>query len=361
MKKFTISCLMLLCLCGAAFAQNDLQVLSVVKLTKSESITVKQLKARCTIFEKQNGKKLTVDERIQVLKSLKEEKLVLQAAAKAGISIPDSAVDQYFLQTMSASVGANVTEKQLNELLQKQQGKTLDQVLLEQIGMNVVDYKAFMKNQLMAQNYVVQQNQKEIQNIAATDQEINRFYDSNKSNFVQTDMVKVFMVIVPKTNNPEASKTKINDLKTKYTNKTYSVAKFVEEANKDNSGFQAGEILIPKNEQYAASMGISYDLLNKLFSQSAGYITDATETNVDWRFIVVQKKYAAKILTLKDLVQPESTVTVYDYIKANLTQQKQMEFLQVAAQKIADDLNKPENVEDKKTGDALKKLLSWGN
>lgn len=361
MKKLALSFMLLFIAAGALFAQNDLQVLSVVKYNKSESITVKQLKARCVVYEKQYGKKLTLDEKKQVLKALKEEKLVLQAAAKAGLSIPDSTVDQYFLQTMSASVGANVTEKELNEALQKQQGKTLDQVLLDQVGMNVADYKIYLKNQLIAQQYIVSQKQKEIQAVAATDEEIRRFYDSNKASFVWNDMIKVFMVIVPKGSNPEAAKSKALDLRSKFASKSLSVNDIVAQANKDGSGFQAGEMLLPKNEVYANAFGMTFESLSFVFEQKEGYICDVNETISDFRFISLQKKYGAKMLSIGDIVQPETTVTVYDYIKQNLTQQKQMQYLQIAAQQVADELNKPEYVEDKKTGDALDKLLNWGD
>ena len=143
----------------AAFAQADLTPLAVVKLNKNESITVKQLKTRCETYEKQIGRALTVDERKQVLNTLIEETLIVQAAAKAGITIPDSSVDQYFAQSMSQSLGVSVTEKELEELLKKQQGKTLDEVLLEQTGMNKADYKKHLKNVLIMQQYVVQKNQ----------------------------------------------------------------------------------------------------------------------------------------------------------------------------------------------------------
>ena len=67
----------------AMFAQADLQPLAVVKLNKNESITLKQLKVRCTSYEKQINRALSVEERKQVLDTLIEETLIVQAAAKA--------------------------------------------------------------------------------------------------------------------------------------------------------------------------------------------------------------------------------------------------------------------------------------
>ena len=361
MKKLALSLVMLFIVSGAIFAQNDLQVLSVVKYNKSESITVKQLKNRCGIYEKQAGRKLSLEEKKVVLKALKEEKLVVQAATKAGITIPDSTVDQYFMQEMQASVGAIVTEKELNDLLVKQQGKTLDQVLTEQVGMNVAEYKAYLKTQLIEQQYVVSQKQKEIQAVAATDTEIRQAYESNKTSFVWNDMIKVFMVIVPKGSNAEAAKIKANDLKAKYDAKKLSVQDLITQANKEGSGFQAGEMLIPKRQEYAESLSMTFENLSALFTVEDGFTCDVNETTSDYRFLTLEKKYAAKMLALSDVVKPETTVTVYDYIKQSLTQQKQMQYLKVAAQQVADELNKPEYVEDKKTGADLDKLLSWGN
>lgn len=360
MKKFAIAMLMLLVSAGALFAQADLQPLVVVKLNKNETITVKQLKSRVDTYQKQIGKSLSIDEKKMVLDSLIEERLILQAAQKAGLSIPDSVVDQYFLQGMSQQVGANVTEKELNDLIKKSQGITLDQLLQSQVGMNVAEYKAYLKNQLIAQQYVVQQKQAELQAVAPTDDEIRLFYESNKASFVWNDMMKVFMVIVPAGNNPDAAKNKMSDIRNKIVDGKMTIDQVIVQSKVADSGYQAGEMILPKIEASALSLGMSYQNLLYLFSQDEGFISDLQETDVDYRIISVRKKYSAKMLTLSDVVQPETTVTVYDYIRQNLAQQKQMQFIQVAAQEIAKELNTDANVERKKTGAALDKLLEWG-
>lgn len=361
MKKLAVVLgMMFVAACGA-FAQNDLQVLTVVNYNKSESITVKQLKSRCGTYEKQmGGKKLSVDEKKMVLQSLVEEKLVLQAAAKAGISIPDSQIDQYFLQTMGAQIGLQAaSEKDLNDAIKQVTGKTLDQNLSEQVGMNVSEYKSFLKNQLIAQQYIITQKQAEIQKVAATDEEIRNFYTANKASFVWNDMMKLFMVIVPKGKDPDAAKNKLTSLRNSYVNKSKSVEKFVAESKDSSAGYQAGEILLPVTEATAYQMGMPAENLLLLNKQDVGFVSDVQDTAVDYRFIVVEKKYSAKMLSLSDVVQPETTVTVYDYIKGNLTQQKQMLYVQQAAQEITNSLNKPEYVTAKKTGADLEALLKW--
>ena len=360
MKKIILALSVLFLAATSAFAQSDLQVLAVVKLNKSESVTVKQLKTRCDIYKKQINRALTVDEKKKVLDTIIDEKLVLQAAQKAGISVPDSYVDQYFIQGINQSMGANLSEKELAEIVKKTQGKTLDELLLEQVGMNVVDYKNYLRNQLMMQQYVVQKNQSELAKVAPTDEEIRMAYESNKASFVWNDILKVFLVIVPKNDNSDKAKLKLNELLNKYKDKKLTSEQICIQSEAEGSGYNAGEILVPKNETSAAGIGMTLQNLMYLFGQDVGYCSDIQETEKDYRFISVIKKYDAKMLSLSDIVQPESTVTVYDYIRSSITQQKQMAYVQQAAQTLSKSLNTSENVEMKKSGAALDKLLDWG-
>ena len=119
MKRFAIA-LFALFMSAAVFAQSDLQVLAVVKLNKNESITVKKLKTRVEMYEKQRGTALSVDDRKKVLDALIQEKLVLQAAQKAGVTLTDSAVEQMFLQQVSSQLlGRTVTQSELEEVVKQ--------------------------------------------------------------------------------------------------------------------------------------------------------------------------------------------------------------------------------------------------
>lgn len=363
MKKLAIVCFMILSALGSAFAQSDLQPLAIVKLNKnkSETVTVKQVKTRVLPYEKQLGRNLTLDERKQVLNTIIEEKLMLQAAVQDGISIPDSAVDQYFVQGMSQQLGVNVSEKELDDIVKQTQGVTLDELLQKQVGMNKVDYKATLKNQLMIQQYVVKAKQSEIQSVAATDEEIRAFYDSNKASFVWNDMMKCFFVIVAKGDNADSARNKANDYRNQLVDKKSTNEQIVAKSKEENSGFQAGDILIQKTEAIAARVGYSFADLRTIFDQSEGFVAELKETPQDFRFFKIVKKYPAKMLAIGDVVQPDTTITVYDYIRGNLSQQKQMQYVQVAAQELAKSLNTPENVDMKKKDAALDKLLSWEN
>ena len=358
--KRTVLGLAMFLVAAVAFAQNDLQPLAVVKLNKSETITLRNLKTRVEMYQKQNGiSSFTVEQKKDILAAIIDEKLVVQAAQKAGMSITDSQVNQYFLQSVSQQVGQQVTEAQFADIVKQQTGMSLDDFMKQQVGMNVADYKAFLKNQLLAQQYVLSQKQNEIRNVAPTDEEIRSFYELNKASFVWNDMMKLFLVIVPKDGkNNAAAKSKgdslLSDLKAKKL--TYDSIK----ANMANdTSYQGGDLIVSKTAQHAQQLGISYQELMELFSRDVGYISNLNETADNFQFYAVRQKYGAKMLGLSDVVQPDTTITVYDYIKQNLTQQKQSQFLIAAVQDITKALDTPQNVDRKKTGDALDKLLNW--
>ena len=170
MKKILLAATLAISMAFGAFAQSDLKPLAVVKLNKPETITLKQLKNRVENFQKQsNIPSLTVDQKKEILESLIDEKLVVQAAQKAGMNITDTQVNQYFLQNISQQAGRNVTEAEFSDIIKKETGLSLDDYMKQQLGMSLDEYKAYLKNQLLAQQYILQQKQGEISKVAPTD------------------------------------------------------------------------------------------------------------------------------------------------------------------------------------------------
>ena len=361
MKKIALSMILLLATSVAAFAQSDLQVLAVVKYNKSESITVKQLKTRAALYERQIGRSLSIAEKKDLLNLLIEEKLLLQAAQKEKISVADSDVDQTFAQTLSQQLGANVSEKELSDYIKKTQGITLEELFLQQNGITVAEYKSNLKNQLLMQQYVIKAKQSEIEKITATNDEIKNFYEANSESFARSDLMKLFMVIVPKGSAPENAKIKLNDYLNKYKEKKVSMDEIISQSSANDSGFQAGTFLVTKTETAAKAYDMNLQSLIFLYSQDEGYVSEIQETSVDYRFISVIKKYPKKFLDIMDEMQPDSGVIVYNYIAAYLTQQKQLNYLSEAANELSKSLNTEANVEYKKKDAALDKLLDWEN
>jgi len=212
MKRIVSTLALVALLGGAAAAQADLQPIANVKLQKTEPITMKQLKTRVEAYQKELGRVMTVDERKKVLDTLINEKLVVQAAERDGIKVADSEVNQNFLQIIAQQVGKDVTEAEFTQLIKQQTGMSLDDFMRAQNGMGLAEYKSFLKSQLIAQRYVMAKKQSDLSNIAGpADADIRSYYELYKQNFVQPDMVKLFLVVVPKTGSIESARSMLSD------------------------------------------------------------------------------------------------------------------------------------------------------
>lgn len=359
MRRLVFICAMLCCLPLSLSAQADLQVLAIVKLNGRASIYVKQVRSRVDLYEKQMQKAISVDDRKKILDTIIDEKLIMQAAEKAGVNVPESAVDQYFLQSMSQQVGRQLTEQELNDIIKKQFNMSLDDYLKQQFGMSLAEYKDRLRTTLVAQQYVLSQRQKEIQSVSPTDEEIRNFYGINEGKFVQNEMIKMFIVDVPKGSNAEAARAKVNGLLNDYKGKKTTREQMLVKSKTPAEGYNAVEAYVNKNEVSAAQLGVSLTTLSEIFARSKGYVSDVFDNPSNFQFYAIIDKYNKKFLEISDVLQPGSNVTVYEYIKGGLTQQKQAAYLQNALDEIAQSLDTDANVERKKKDKELNKLLSW--
>ena len=340
-------------------AQANLQPLVVVKLNGYETISLKDLKDSVETYQSQSGQKFNIEQKKEILESLIDQKLIIQAAKKEGIVFSDSQVDQYYLANMSQIVGRQVTEKEFADIVRQTQNMSVDEFLKSQLRMNVAQYKAYLRSQLMAQQYVLTKKQNEINSVAPTDKDIRDFYELNKSKLVWNDMVHMFLVSVKKDSNPDAAKSKIQKLMSDFSTGKLTIDA-MRAATKDvSAGYVAGDLMVEKTEKYAAMLGVSYERILQIFNEPMNKVSDLKETDIDYQFYVLLDKYNAKMLGISDIVQPGSTITVYEYIKQTLTNQMRNSALLKAVQDISAELNIPANVERKKTGAELDNLLNW--
>ncbi len=360
MKRIALCSVLLLVSGVLAFAQADLQPLANIKLNKSESITLKQLKSRVESYKLQTGMaSFTVEQKKEILDAMIDEVLVVQAAQKAGVNVTDSEVNDYFLENMAQQIGQKLTEAQLAQIIQQQTGMSLDQYIKAQVGMTLSEYKAYMKNQLLVSRYIFSLKQSELASVVPTDSDIRAFYEMNKASFVQNDILKLFLVLVPKGKDEKAAQKKITSIYEEIKSKKTTPDK-LKAAQKADNGYQAGDLYVSKNNQAAQQLGITYQVLLDLFTKNVDYVSEITSTADDFQFYIIRNKYGAKMLELSDVVQPDSTMTIYEYIRQNLTAQQQNQFMAQAAQDLTKELRTSSNFQMVKSGSALDKLLeNW--
>ncbi len=345
--------------CGLLYAQADLQPIAEVRLLKREPITLGQLKLQIATLEKGYGRKLSVDERKKVLDGIVNERLLRQAAEKEGIKIADSQVNEYFNNMLSQQVGYPITEAEFAKLIETETKQSLNEFMKTQTGMGVVESKEFLRGQIAVQVYVGQKKGADLNKIAGpTDSEIRSQYDMNKQSFVRPDTVKLFLVVVPKQKNTQAEKEKIEAIK-KRVEKNIKAIDEIKKDSGEKSGYLAEFVYAAKTQLAAQQMGITMEALMEIFKQKINFVSDVTEMSNNFQFFVVMEKLDVKILTLSDVIDPNQTTTVYEYIRQMLTTEKQSVALQQAIQQLTEDLRVATNYKMLKDDASLTKLLDW--
>ena len=181
MKKKVFIAVMLVGFLGLLSAQNDLQVIAQVNLSKKEPITLGQLKKLVKFAESQGGSVATNDDKKLVLESLMRTKLLVQAAEKENIKISNSQVDNAFNDALSTIVNSPITESEFAKLIKQKENISLDEFMKKQTGCTVEELKKIIKDNLIIQNYIASKNQAEIVKMATpTDAQIRSYYEMKK-------------------------------------------------------------------------------------------------------------------------------------------------------------------------------------
>ncbi|GMO42375.1 MAG: hypothetical protein Ta2B_22610 [Termitinemataceae bacterium] len=184
-KYFTFAVFFLIC--TAAFSQSNMDTVAVVNLTKSEPITVKQLRTEVERAEKMTGKTLTLAERKEVLDGMINNRLMLQQAEKEGLRVSDEEINQQINSLkaqMAQQLGRAPTESEFTKALQ------------EETGMTLPAFREEGKKQLLVQQFIMKKKGDTLQNIKKpSEKEVKEEYELYSSQFVQ-DQTAIFTAIL---------------------------------------------------------------------------------------------------------------------------------------------------------------------
>jgi len=341
MKRITSVILLFCCGVVGLFAQAELQPVALVKLTKTEPITVKQLKTEVQKLEAQSGRTLTLDERKQVLEVMINKRLALQAAERDKVIVSDAELNQQLQQSralMAQSLGRQPTDAEFEAAVKKE------------TGYDLATYKEELRKELTVQKYLLTQKKDLIQSIKApTEAEIKDFYELNKAKLVRPDTVRFSMIFVP-AGNDAASKAKAKELAEKLAKEIGgNPAKFDEVVLKGqtpNAGYQAGDGgYLPKSAEAQQIVGTEF--MNVAFSLKQGEVSRLLENQKGYQIIKVTETYSQKVLELDDIVlelddiyQLGTRITVREYIGNMLLQQRQQAVLEKASNELVAELRK---------------------
>jgi len=313
-------------------AQVDLQPAATVNLTKSEVITVKQLRTAVEQFEKGLGKTLSVQERLEVLNNMINEKLVQQAAERDKIYVTENEIDQQIAQLrnqLSQNLGRAATDAEFA------------QAIKSEYNLDMTAFRTELRKMLTSQKYLMAKKEKQMQTEAAalkdpTEAEISKFLADNQGRFSRPETVELSVIQVPFESNRAKAKETIDNMAKKIGTNSEEFNRTMPGGILAGSSYRSGRFYLPRDDQGRGAFGNEF--VDTAFSLRTGEISRVI-TGLDGFYIIrAETKYQPAFLGLNDPVQLGTPNTVREYIVAVLKQQSQQRILTKATEELVKDL-----------------------
>jgi peptidyl-prolyl cis-trans isomerase SurA len=334
-RKHLFAILVILTIAASATFAAVATPAATVNLTKTTIISTAQLDSAVKSYESQGVTNVSA---LQVLQSMIGQELILQGAARDGVTLTEDQKDS-LLASQKASL-----EQQIGQTMTDEQ---FQQVLSEQLGMTVSEYRDSIAQQYVIQSYVVskKQNMFSAEALTPTDKEINTFYRKNASQFVNPEAVKISVILMNKTDDAQKNAeilAKLQGVLAQVKNGSITFEKAVSLYSEDTaSKSKGGEVgwLTIDNTEYQNLFGEAF--FNEAFDLDDGEITpEVIDSNIGYVILKVLQHTSFKVLSLTDPLSPTESATVTDYIVYLLQQQKASEVFNQASALVIDELTK---------------------
>jgi parvulin-like peptidyl-prolyl isomerase len=337
MKKIFACAILFFFALAALNAEVIDQPVARIKLMKTDIINQSKFMKFVEKYEKQVNKKLTLDERKQVLDELIKEKLLVQAALQDKLTATQNEVDSKI--------------NQFKQVLEYQQQKTfsmddLKKYVAIQTDTTWDEFVDTIRNSVLQEKYLEIKKGKEIQDAskAPTEDEIDSFYTDNRKNFVAPEMLKFKQIAI-------VTKGKDADTKKKCLERAKEIYK---DLQKGGSFDNYNEVFIKGITQQVGALYIETwqrddetrknvygaSFFNMLFKLNEGALSEVIESNLGYHIVQAIKKYPFAILGIDDKIPPQYQQTVRDKIRDGLVQKKAYDAKLHALDELVADLKK---------------------
>jgi parvulin-like peptidyl-prolyl isomerase len=274
----------------------------------------------------------SIDQRRQALDGLINQRLVLQAAERDRVTITDNELNQHFNQ-LRAQIAQNIGRQPTEE--------EFAQAIRNDTGQDMPAFRESIRRQAIVQKYLMTQKQDQITNIREpTEAEIVNFYNLARTQFVRPETVRVTVIHVPY--GPDvASRARARELANRLDREINSnPARFDEavlRAHLPNSGYDARDAgYLPRTLEAQQQVGMEF--INTAFSLRQGQVSRVIEGNLGFQIIKITETYEQKTLELDEIAMLENRITVRQFIRAGMMEERQQQALARASQELISEL-----------------------
>ncbi len=345
MKKLVLGGLAALLLLSPLGAQTFIdKPVATVNLLKTEVISGKRLAKDMALYEKNLGRSLNQDEKVEFLESLISQTLVLQAAERDEVRVSTEEAFQAAKMVVVRERRQNVSDQEFSRIVEAQGGGTVD------------DYVEIIRKQLTIEKYITERKREKIMAILApSPQEVENFYRQNEQQFSNPDMVKFKHIFFSTQEGADREKKRnlAKEVHQKLVKGEAEFADLVRQYSDDKQSIPREGSLgtyIGRNEQAILLFGS--DFVSALFALPVDQLSRVMESNQGFHIVLVEERYKKRFLDLDDPVSPMEAMTVRQYITQYLGGQKQAQAFQQATEETLKELTEeatvqrfPENIQ----------------
>lgn len=328
MKNKTILILILLVFLPLSFLYADVisSPAATVNLIRNYIITKSELDETYSQYQAEAleaGSKEVVS-RLEVLDILINDQLLLQGAERDGYTIRDSQVDQLLRQQKSyveEQIGQQITDAQF------------EQIIRNSYNLSLTQFKQSLKDSAIVDLYVRGKMASALEDYDnPSDKEINDFFRTNRAAFMNPELVRLSHIFIPfgdDVNKAEAKK-QMDQIARWLKYGTYTFEELVPKYSKDKDSKDiGGDIGWLAYDDVDMRSYLGAQFFDEVFTLQLGKPSGVLESNGGYHIVKVTTHTEAKLLGISDYINPDSRITVYQYIEQTLlSRSKQIAYLQ---------------------------------
>ncbi len=283
---------------------------------------------------------------LSVLDIMINDTVVLQGAERDGFLVDNAQIDQIISQQMtslSQQTGRNITEAQY------------EMSIMNVYGVSLQEFKTMLRDSSTVDQYVRGTQQSVINSYnEPTEEDINTFFRTNRSQFMNPELVRISHIFMPFTEETKATVKKDMDKVARYLKyNTYTFEELVPKYSKDEESIdRGGDIgwLAFDDTQMRAALGASF--FDAVFELKLGKPSGVLESNSGYHIVKAVTHTEPKLLALTDKINPESSTTVKDYIRKTLTERLRQQAYMNAIDTLVGSLRDEASIDISYTGDS---------